>query len=148
MKLDDLEKHKYKLRSLPNFNTAGKYIDALICFGAVLAGYNFIAICLIYDDFTPRMPAIFIVALPLMLFHVYSKIESEYVNVDRDRMKDVIVHIRLNQMQSLKEKLESNPEVLSGSYDNKSLLYWARHHKNLEAHSLILNEMKKHQKQV
>lgn len=91
-------------------------------------------------------PAIFII--PIGFFHLYNTIEGEYKNVKRDTFKDVVVHIRLNQTQSLIEKLEENPEILSESYNKKSLLYWARHHNNLKAHSIILEQLKKSAKKL
>lgn len=132
-----------KLRSLPNSKTLPKYFHSFMCFVAVLCAYNFITICLFYDGFTPRIPTLFIVAFPLIFFHTYSGIERAYRNVTRDTLKDVIVHIRLKQFQSLKEKIEDNPEILKEKLNKKSLLYWAKHHKNLKAHALLIGELKK-----
>ncbi|TDP52545.1 hypothetical protein C8D79_2310 [Bacteriovorax stolpii] len=113
---------------------------------AVLAAYNLITICLVYDDFTPRFPALFALAIPVLFFYTYHTLENEFKNVTRDMVKDVITYIRLKQTQSLIETLEENPEILQGTYKKKSLLYWARHHKNLEANSIIIDVMKKQKK--
>ncbi|MGZ3790610.1 MAG: hypothetical protein ACXVCQ_18945 [Bacteriovorax sp.] len=94
----------------------------------------------------PRMPALFVVAIPLVFIHVYSSIESEYRNVTRDTIKEVIVHIRLRQLQLLKEKIKDNPEILKEKLDKKSLFYWAKYHKNLQAHSFLIGELKKLQR--
>lgn len=94
----------------------------------------------------PRIPALFVVAIPLVFIHIYTSIENEYRNVTRDTIKEVIVHIRLGQFQSLKEKIEDNPEILKEKLDKKSLFYWAKNHKNLQAHSLLIGELKKLQR--
>lgn len=146
MKTINFEKYKFKLRSLPNSKTFPRYYHCFMLFMGALAVYNFIAICLIYDDFTPRIPALFVIAIPLILIHIYNSIESDYKNVSRDTVKEVIVHIRLGQFQSLKEKIEDNPEILKKTINDKSLLYWAKYYKNLEAHSLLVGELKKMQR--
>lgn len=146
MKPIDFDKHKFKLRSLPNSKTFPQYFNSFMYFLAALGAYNFIAICLFYDGFRPRVPALFVVAIPLVFIHVYNSIESEFRNVTRDTIKDVIVHIRLRQFQSLKEKIEDNPEILKEMLNKKSLLYWAKHHKNLQAHSLLIEGLKKLQR--
>lgn len=143
MKAIDWEKYKFKLRSLPNYKTMPRYFHSAMLFLALLAVYNFISICLFYDDFMPRLPAPFIIAIPLIFIHVYTSIESEYKNVTRETVSEAVVHIRLKRLQSLKEMLEENPEILNGKYKKKSLLYWARHHKNFQAHALIISELKK-----
>ena len=63
--------------------------------------------------------------------------------MSKDTFKEIVVHIRLNQTQSLIERLEENPEIIKSRFDKKSLLYWARHYKNLEAHKIIIEQMKK-----
>lgn len=146
MKPIDLDKYKFKLRSLPNSKTFPRYFNSFMYFLAALAVYNLVAICLFYNDFMPRMPVLFVVAIPLTFIHVYTCIEREYRNVTRDTIKDVIIHIRLGQFQSLKEKIEDNPEILKEKLDKKSLFYWAKHHKNLKAHSFLIGELKKLQR--
>lgn len=136
-------KFKLKARSLPNSQTFSRYFNAFMYFLAVLAAYNFVAICVIYDDFMPRVPGLFLLAIPAIFYYVYNSIESEFLRITPDKMKDVIVHIRLKQKQSLIEKLQDNPEILFGSYNKKSLLYWARHHKNVEANAIIIEHMKR-----
>ena len=143
MKPINFEKYKFKLRSLPNSKTFLRYFNCFMLYISALAIYNFIAICLIYDDFMPRIPALFVLAIPVILIHVYNSIESGYKNVSRDTVKETIVHIRLGQFQSLKEKIEDNPEILRKKIDDKSLLYWAKHYNNLQAHSLLIGELKK-----
>ncbi len=146
MKPIDFDKYKFKLRSLPNWKTFPRYFHSSMYFLAALSVYNFIAICLFYDDFIPRIPALFVLAIPLIFIHIYTSSESEYRNVTRDTIKEVIVHIRLRQFQSLKEKIEDNPEILKEKLDKKSLFYWAKHHNNLEAHSFLIGELKKLQR--
>lgn len=146
MSLIALEKYKLKLRSLPNSHTFSRYLNAFMYFLAVLAAYNFIAICLIYDDFMPRVPGLFLLAIPAIFYYTYHSIENEFLSITPDKMKEVIVHIRLKQKQSLIEKLEANPEVLYGAYNKKSLLYWARHHNNVEANAIIIEHMKRGKK--
>lgn len=63
--------------------------------------------------------------------------------MNRETLKEVVIHIRLKRIQSLKEMLEENPEILNEKYHQKSLLYWAKHHNNVQAHSLIISELKK-----
>ncbi|QDK42657.1 hypothetical protein DOM21_14600 [Bacteriovorax stolpii] len=142
----DFGKYALKLRSLPNSKNIRRYLDCLMYYMAVLAAYNLITICLVYDDFTPRFPALFALAIPVLFFYTYHTLENEFKNVTRDMVKDVITYIRLKQTQSLIETLEENPEILQGTYKKKSLLYWARHHKNLEANSIIIDVMKKQKK--
>lgn len=139
----DLEKYKFKLRSLPNTKNFSRYFESGMYFISFLAIYNFIAICVFVDDFTLTMPAPFVLAIPVMFLNVYFSIESEFKSVSRDTMKGAIVHIRLKQTQALIEKLDENPEILFQSYKKKSLLYWARYHQNLEANSIIIERMKK-----
>jgi hypothetical protein len=146
MKPIEFDKYKFKLRSLPNWKNFPRYFNCLMYFWAVLAVYNFIAICLIYDDFVPRMPALFVLAIPLILIHTYTSIENEFKNVTKDKIKEVVICIRLKQFQSLKEMIEDNPEILKEKIDKKSLLYWAKHYKNLPAHALLIGEMRKLQK--
>ncbi|MEA9357242.1 hypothetical protein SHI21_13540 [Bacteriovorax sp. PP10] len=143
MKKIDFNKYKFKLRSLPNSKTASRYLEAVIYFIIIFVIYNFINICLFSDGFMPTLPALLVLALPIGFIHVYSTIETEYKNVKRDTFKEVIVHIRLRQTQSLIEKLEDNPEILNEKYQKKSLLYWAKHYKNIQANSIIIEQMKK-----
>lgn len=143
MKAINLEKYKFRLRSLPNSKTFSRYFDAYMCFLAIYFAYNFVTICLFKDGFMFSLPVLFVFAIPLLFLKVYSDIEGEFKNIQRDTIKDVIVHIRLKQQQSLIEKLEDHPEMLTATYKKKSLLYWARHHKNLEANALIISLMKK-----
>ncbi|MBC7538688.1 MAG: hypothetical protein H7281_07705 [Bacteriovorax sp.] len=146
MKPINFDKYKFKIRSLPNSITFPRYFKGFMYFLAVWAAYNFIAICLFYDGFIPRLPDLFVVAIPLAFIHIYTSIESEYKNVTRETIKEVIINIRLSQFQMLKEKIETNPEILKEKLNNKSLLYWAKHYKNLQAHSLLLEELKKLQR--
>ncbi len=143
MKFADLEKFKFKLRSLPNSKTFPRYLDRFVFFMAIYFIYNFITICLFYDGFALRTPTVFILAFPIIFLQLYSTIEYEFRNVSRDKIKDTIIHIRLGQTQSLIETLEENPEILKATYNKKSLLYWARHHQNIEANTLIIDMMKK-----
>ncbi len=143
MKPVDWERYKFKLRSLPNTKTFPRYFESAMYFLAALAGYNFIAICMFVDDFTLTMPAPFVLAIPIIFCNIYFSIENEYKNVNRDTMREAVVHIRLKQTQALIEKLENNPEILQLAYKKKSLLYWARYHQNLEANSIIIQMMKK-----
>lgn len=131
-----------KLRSLPNFKTASRYIDAFATFIAFLGIYNLVSICLIQDDFMPTFPTVFAIVLLLRLIHVYSTIENEYRYYSRDKVQDVVVHIRLKHHQALKEKLADNPELLNAKYDNRSLLAWAKHYKNREANSIIIQRLR------
>lgn len=140
----DLEKYKFKFRSLPNTKTLPRYFESGMYFLSFLAVYNFFAICLLVDGFSLSMPAPFVLAIPVMFLNVYFAIENEYKNVNRDTMREAIVYIRLKQTQALIEKLDENPEVLFQSYKKKSLLYWARHHQNLEANTVIIEHMKKY----
>lgn len=94
----------------------------------------------------PSLPVPFVLAIPLIFLKIYSKIEYEFRNIQRDTIKDAVVHIRLKQNQSLREKLEDHPEMLTVTYKKKSLLYWAKHHNNVEANSLIISLMKKKNK--
>jgi hypothetical protein len=139
----DYEKYKFKLRSLPNSKTFTRYGDAFMYYIAVLGVYNLITICLFVDGFKLQFPALFIIALPVLFVHVYMSIEREYKNVNREVLKEAVIYIRLNQLQSLKEKVELNPEILNEKFDKKSLLYWARHHKNIQAHSYLIGELKR-----
>lgn len=135
-----------KLRSLPNSKTFPRYFESAMYFLAVLAVYNLIYILLISSGFTPSMPIVFWLAIPCIFIHVYNSIESEFKDVNRDKLRETVTFIRLKQMQSLKEKLEDNPEILYEPYKKKSLLYWARHHNNVEANSLIIELMKNSKK--
>ena len=103
-------------------------------------------ICLVYNDFTPRVPSLFILAIPVVFVYTYASIESEFKVVTRDKLKDIIVFIRLGQNQSLKERIVYNPELLKEKLDKKSLFSWAKHYKNLEAHSFLIELMQKHRK--
>lgn len=143
MKKINFNKYKFKLRSLPNSKTAPRYLEYIIYFILVFVIYNFIYICLFSDGFAPTLHPLMVLALPIGFIHLYSTIENEYKNVKRDTFKEVIVFIRLKQHQSLIETLEDNPEILNERYDKKGLLYWAKHYKNVQANSIIIEQMKK-----
>lgn len=143
MKPFNFSQYKFKLRSLPNSKNFSRYLERFIYFLLVLVIYNFINICLFVDGLMPSLPAPFVFALPIIFIHLYCTIENEYKNVTRDTFKDVIVYIRLRQTQSLIETLENNPEIINENYNKKSLLYWARHYKNTQANSIIIEQMKK-----
>lgn len=147
MKIAGLDKYYFKFRSLPNSNTFPKYFERFVYFMAVLFVYNFISICLIKDDFSFTIPNLFALAFPLVFLHLYSTIESDFQDLNKDKVKDVIVLIRLKQHQSLVEKLGENPELLKSIYRKKSLLSWAKYHNNLEAHSIIIGLIKKENSQ-
>lgn len=146
MKVINLEKYKFRLRSLPNSKTFSRYFEAYMYFFAIYLAYNFVTICLFRDGFMPSLPVPFVLAIPLLFLKIYSNIEYKFRNIQRDTIKDVIILIRLKQNQSLREKLEDHPEMLTATYKKKSLLYWAKHHKNVEANSLIISLMKKKNK--
>lgn len=142
----NLDKFKFRLRSLPNSKTFRLYLDHYAVLFLTYAIFNLVYVCVISDGFEPAFQGPFIIAIPIIFIHVYSIIETGHKNVSRDDMKDAIVHIRLNHTQSLLEKLEQNPEMLKVTYQNKSLLYWAKHYKNAHANSIIINQMRKVQK--
>lgn len=143
MNFSELNKYFFKLRSLPNSQTMPLYFERFVYFMAVLFVYNFISICLFQKDFSFTIPTMLVLAFPIIFLHLYSTIESNFKDINKDKIKDVIVLIRLKQHQSLIEKLQDNPELLKSIYNKKSLLSWAKHHNNLEAHSIIINLMKK-----
>lgn len=143
MKPINFEKYKFKLRSLPNYRTIPRYWRYYVLLFLAYVIYNFVTICLFSRDFTPSLPAVFVLAIPIMFIHIYYTIENEFLFVSKDTFKEIVVHIRLNQTQSLIERLEENPEIIKSRFDKKSLLYWARHYKNLEAHKIIIEQMKK-----
>lgn len=143
MKTIDFNKYKFKLRSLPNSKTLPRYIESYNYWFLALVIFNFIDICLFSEGLMPTIPAPFVFAIPIVFVHIYTTLENEYKNVSRDTFKEVIVFIRLKQSQSLIETLEDNPELLKEHYNKKSLLYWARHYKNIEANSIIIEQLKK-----
>lgn len=138
----DFEKYKFKLRSLPNSRNISRYVDGYICFFAFWLAYNFVTICLFYDGFMFTFPVPFVLGVPLLFIKIYTTIENEFKNITRDNIKDVIVLIRLKQNQSLVEKLEDHPEMLTALYKKRSLLYWAKHHNNVKANAIIIGLMK------
>lgn len=143
MKLGNFEQYKFKLRSLPNTKNFRRYLDGFMYYIATLAAFNFFSICILQDDLSPTLPPLFVLALPIGFFNIYFSIETEFKNVNKDSVREAIIHIRLKQTQSLVDKLEEHPEILYESYNKKSLLYWARYHKNIEANSIIIERMKK-----
>jgi hypothetical protein len=139
----NLEKYKFKSRSLPNTKTFSRYFESYAYFLTVFCIYNFVDICLFKKGLAPSLPAVFLFAIPLIFVNIYNNIEEEYKNVSSNTLKDIIVHIRLKQSQSLIEKLECNPEILKENYKKKSLLYWAHHYKNTQANAIIIDIMNK-----
>lgn len=139
----NFKKYKFKLRSLPNEKNGLKYLEAFTYLLVVFLIYNIVYICLFSDGFMPTLPILFILSIPIVFLYVYEGIEKEFQNVSRETFKEIIVYVRLKQNQSLKEKLEMNPEILKETYKKKSLLYWAKYYNNLQANSIIIKEMKR-----
>lgn len=125
-------------RSLPtNSYNFIKYFNAYMKLLIVFTVYNLINIMFVRDDFQITFPVFFWLAIPIIFFHVYGRIENNYRKVDKDDMKKVIVLIRLRHSQLLEAELNEKPEVLKKKYKNKSLIYWAKHYNNVQAHSII-----------
>lgn len=56
--------------------------------------------------------------------------------------------IQLHHNQSLKEYLMAEPRLIDSLYKKKSLLFWAAHYKNYEAHKLIIALMKERSRRL
>lgn len=77
----------------------------------------------------------------------YRFLERFRREIDYKFAKDYISYslvncIQLGHNQTLKEHLMDDPAQIDCRYKKKSLLYWAAHYKNLEAHKLIIALMK------
>lgn len=85
-----------------------------------------------------------LVAFFCVVYRVSKRIGRE---IDRDHEKEykpqmLVNAIQLRHNQTLKEILKEEPALINSVYQKKSLLTWAIHYKNLEAHKLLLILMK------
>ncbi len=139
----NIEKYKFKRRSLPNSKNFKRYLEAYIYYFLFLVIYNFVEICLFSDGLMPTIPAPFVFAIPILFVHIYKTIENEFKNVHKDTFREIVTHIRLKQTQSLIEKIEDHPEILKETFNNKSLLYWAKHYNNIHANTILTKQLHK-----
>jgi hypothetical protein len=82
-----------------------------------------------------------IVCVPIIFVIVYSRIEAELCDVNHADIYSIITLIQMKHSQELFDELARRPELLKRKYKNKSLLFWAKHYNNLEAHSIITKQM-------
>jgi hypothetical protein len=131
----------FKMRSLPNTKTIGRYLLAYAGLWAVFLLYNFVNITLLSDGFPIVLPNILILCVPIIFIVVYYKIESETAEINKDDLYKTIALIQQRRSQALIEELAHRPEILKRKFKNKSLLYWAKYYDNREAHSIIIKQM-------
>lgn len=61
-----------------------------------------------------------------------------------DAQSRVVLSVQLNQLQTLREVIEANPEILYCNYQRRSLIAWCRYYKNTCAQELIVQMMQKY----
>jgi hypothetical protein len=131
----------FKIRSLPNSKTLGRYLTAYLYLFGLLGVFNLIFITIISDGITPVFPLVFVLAIPLVLVSIYHQIEEEYKAVTGYDVGKLVMQIQLGRTQSLSEALDERPEYLKQKYKKKSLIFWAKHYNNQKAHSIIAKKM-------
>lgn len=86
--------------------------------------------------------------LTFVIFSIYYRTLSNFdahfeANFHKTQEAQFLVHlIQVHHVQSLKEKFIFDPELIYTTHKKKSLLYWAKHYNNLEAHKMIIELMK------
>lgn len=89
--------------------------------------------------FSPKAIFIFI---PAVFYRIYSNSEYEIRRNKGGDAREVVNLIQHGHMQSLKEKIELDPDLLEATYKNKSLLYWSKYYNNYKAHKFIIDQIK------
>lgn len=130
-----------KTRSLPNYHNIGSYISAFFIPSTILIFYNLINIMLIQDGFPITFPLLTCIAIPLIFFRVYQKHEYQFIHLEKEDMRKVIMLIHTKHNQALIEEINERPELLKGIYKKHNLLYWCRHYQNRKAHSILTKKM-------
>ena len=131
-----------KLRSLPNKYTIERYLMAFTLPIIALFFYKVLEICMADGDKFPlALPDIVVFIFPLLFFGVYYNIEIDYKKVDKYDVKKIVMLIQVKHLQELREELALKPEVIKCKYKNKSLIYWAKHYNNPQAHTIIAKFM-------
>lgn len=129
-------------RSLPNEKNFKIYYDICIYPVCFFGGFNFLNIIFIIDGIDFEFPKIFIVIFAITFFEAYSRVEREHKVDALNDVRKIILYIQMNHLQSLTEELIIKPEISEKKYRNRTLLYWAKHYKNVEAHKIILRTIK------
>lgn len=87
-------------------------------------------------------PNAILILISVVFYKVYEKNEKEYFESYDRNPSSLIYLIKMKQNQSLAEILKKEPKLALANHKTKSLLYWCKHYKNVEAHKLILQSMK------
>ena len=61
---------------------------------------------------------------------------------------DIVRAVELNQLESLNNAIDANPEILYCVYQRRSLVAWCRYYKNTRAQELIMQGMLKYPKEA
>ncbi len=123
--------HIYYLTFLNPFTLAGIILKSKCPFTAFIFVYgNFINLKL--------MP----LSTAVIIYQTYLNLKREIPVFDLHSSR-LIYFIQSNHLESLKTELEFNPSYSKLLYKKKSLLFWCKHYKNVNAHTMIVEYMKK-----
>ncbi len=87
-------------------------------------------------------PNAILILIGVVFYKVYEKNEKEYLESYDRNPSSLIYLIKMKKNQTLTEILQKEPKLALVNHKTKSLLYWCKHYKNIEAHKLILQSMK------
>ncbi len=134
-----------KWRSMPNQHTYPEYFNLYLLIIVYYCGCSFVYFCLIADGYSLIPIKWLIVIFPFATLYKYIQIEEQRKFVTKDDLKELLVDLRQGQYQDFKEKLQARPELLKGTIQGKSLLYFCKKYGDLKGHEILLKQMKKSQ---
>lgn len=138
---------KLKRRSAPNSKNWHRYFIFFLCpitfftidrspFVLVMTLISIVSS--LNENYTPTLALIV-----LIMFRIYQMSEDEFNENKGWDGNELAYYIRIRHNQSLIERLHRDPTLIHATYKKKSLLYWCKRYKNLEAHKIIIAHLKK-----